>query len=232
MNLKAVCKSHIVVPGAGSKLTRTLAGSLCLSAVLLVLPSSASIYTLAPGGNITATSSGFPTGGTLLDSISLPYTSPTIAGTVTSKVYSGDPSNPYSGGLTFTYSLTMSGPAGTIDAVSELTAGGYAGFQTDVSYNPSGGGIAPSNFSRSSAPGDVLQFFFSNGGGIALGDTSALIVVQTDAHNFEQNVNGGVIDSQPSNVGLLTPAVPEPAIGSLLATGLGILFVFRRRNSK
>lgn len=166
----------------------------------------------------------------MLYTTNLPYSSATIAGTVTSSVYSGDPSNPY-GGLTFTYSLTMSGPPGTIDAVSELTAGGYGGFLTDVSYNLSAGEVAPSNFSRSSAPGDVLQFFFSNNGGIALGETSALIVVQTDASNFQEAGNGGVIDSVPSNVGLLTP-VPEPAIGSLLGAALSLLFVFRRRNSK
>lgn len=230
MNLKAVCEFRIVVSEAGPKISRILAASLFLSAVLLALPSPASIYTLPPGGNIAASSSTFGTGGTLLYTTNLPFASSTIDGTVISSVYSGDPSNPY-GGLTFTYLLTLSGPPGTVDSVSELTAGGYGGFQTDVSYNMAAGEVAPSNFSRSSAPGSVLQFFFSNNGGIALGETGALIVVQTDASNFQETGNGGVIDSVPSNVGLLTP-VPEPAIGSLLAVGLSALFVFRRRNSR
>jgi hypothetical protein len=54
-------------------------------------------------------------------------------------------------------------------------------------------------------------------------------VVQTGASNF-QTAMGGVIDSIPANVSVLAP-VPEPAIGSLLLTGLGMFF-FRRRASK
>jgi len=229
MNLKSVCKPRGVVSRAGPRVTRIVSGTAFLLIASFVVRSAADIYTLPPGGNITAVSSGFPTGGSVLDTTSVGFTTATLDGTVTSTVYSGDPSNPY-GGLTFTYSLSLLNTSS--DSASELTAGSFGGFLTDVSYNLSGSELAPSNFSRSSGTGANLQFFFSNGGGIAPGQTGALIVVQTDAQGFQLGA-GGVIDSVPGNVNLFVPLpVPEPATGSLLATGLATFFVFRRRTSK
>jgi hypothetical protein len=221
MNLKAVLKSRSV---AGSKITRILAGSIFLLTASFALRSTASIYTLLPGGSINPTSSAFPVGGTPEDTVVSDFTTTTLNGSVTSTVIEGDTSNPY-GGLTFTYLLNLSN-IGSTDSASELTAGAFAGFQTDVSFD-STAGIAPFNFSRSKT-GDVLEFSWSPG--VLPGQTGALIVVQTSALNF-QTGTGGVIDSVPGNVSVLVP-VPEPATCSLLVTGMGAFFLFRRRNSK
>ena len=206
-----------------------IAAGLCLSACSLAPRAVASIYTLSPGGNITATASAFPVGGTAVDSTSYTFSSSTIDGTVISTVYSGDTSNPYHG-LTFTYLLMLSGAS--TDSASEMTVGSYGGFMTDVSYNPSSdGGVAPSNFTRSTTgSGSTLRFLWSNGGGILPGENGALVVVQTSATSFG-TAPGGVIDSQTVNISVLAP-VPEPEIGSLVAMGLGALFIFRRRSSK
>lgn len=207
-----------------------------LSACSLALNSNAiSIYTLTPGGNEPALASSFPVGGATLDSISDPFvgtviengTPITLNGSVTSTVIKGDSSNPYDG-LTFTYQLMLN--AVSTDSSSEMTIGSYGGVATDVSYNAIAGDVLPSNFTRSGGVGSTVRFLFSNSGGIGPGDTSALIVVQTDAQNYAQ-ASGGVIDSQTVNIATLAP-VPEPGIASLLITGLGTFFVFRRRNSK
>jgi hypothetical protein len=226
MNTKTFCDLRNTVSTTGFKTLGTLAAALFLCGWLFAPSAIASIYTLAPSGNITASPSGFPTGGTLVGSNAFAFSSGTLDGNILSLVYQGDPSNPY-GGLTFTYSVALN--PSSLDSLSELTVGSYAGFSTDVSYNSSGG-AAPSNFSRTSGSGDTLHFFFSNSnGGILPGQPGDTIVVQTGASNF-QTAMGGVIDSIPANVSVLAP-VPEPAIGSLLVTGLGMLF-FRRRASK
>jgi hypothetical protein len=156
-----------------------------------------------------------------------PFSGLKLNGTLTSSVYSGDTSNPY-GGLTFTYLLTISSLSP--HPASELTVDSFNGLQTDVSYNVSGGGYAPSNFTRSIGDGELIHFVWLNGGGLLQGETSALLVVQTDATTFGAD-SGGVLDGQPVTVSTLSP-IPEPGIASLLCTGLGLLFISRRRNSK
>jgi hypothetical protein len=109
-----------------------------------------------------------------------------------------------------------------------MTVGSYGGFLTDVSYNSNfSAGVAPSDFSRN-GDGSILQFSYNNNGGLPPNESSAEIVVQTNAKNF-QTAMGGVIDSTTANVSVLAP-VPEPAIGSLFATGLGAFLFWRRRS--
>lgn len=209
------------------KLVAVCAAGAALSFCSLVPQAVASVYTLPPGGNILATSSAFPVGGTVLDTVTTPFTSSTIDGTVVSQVISGDSSNPY-GGLTFTYSLSMN--TFSSDSASEITIGSYGGTIDDVSYNLTGSEVAPSNFTRSSTgDGSTIRFLFSNGGGLMPGQTGALIVVQSSATAFAPAV-GGVIDSQTVNISTLAP-VPEPGIASLFLVALGAFSVWRR-NSK
>lgn len=151
-------------------------------------------------------------------------------GTITSSVYTGDTSNPYgSGDLTFTYMLNVASDA--TDSAGVMTAGHFAGFSTDVSYNSSGG-VAPFDFSRSSTAannGDTLTFNW--GSGVSAGQSGDTVVVQTDAIRF-QWASGAVIDGEAGPISTYAP-VPEPGIGALVAGGLGVLFVFLRgRNSK
>ncbi len=223
-----------------SKTSRTLVGILATGLFLAVCAfspnaSATPVYTLLQGGNNPAQASAFPTGPVSMvasNDVSFSVSTPDgpLAGNVLSLVLSGDTSNPY-GGLTFTYQLFLS-PAAVGDSASAMTVGSYGGFDTDVSYKLLlGTDIAPSNFTRSlTGNGSTIRFLWSNNGGLQPGQNGAEVIVQTDAHSFQETL-GGVIDSQTVNVETFAP-VPEPGIGSLLATSLGALFIFRRRGSK
>lgn len=227
MNLKSLRNPRMAVSGTASKTPLILAASLFLCACCLAPRAGASIYTLNPGGDQNpALGSVFPTGGTVVGTNGFFFSSGTLNGEIQSTVLQGDPSNPY-GGLTFLYSVGLF--SSSSDSLSEITVGSYGGFSTDVSYNTLDGGVTPSNFTRSAGTGDVLHFFFSNGGGVPPNGETAIIVVQTSATGFGTAM-GGVIDSIPANVSVLAP-VPEPAIGSLFVTALGAFLVLRRRSS-
>lgn len=181
-------------------------------------------YTLNPGTDIPAQDPGYPVGGTVLDTTSEAFTSATLSGTVISSVISGDSSNPY-GGLTFTYLLELN--TTSPDAASRMTVGAYSGFIVDVTYSLTGSEVAPGDFSRSGGNGDTLRFNWS-AGGLPQGDTGALIVVQTDANHYQTN-NGAVIDDSIANLNdLLTPVPDKTGTITLLAAGVGALFLFWR----
>ena len=182
------------------------------------------VYTLNPGGFVTALTSPYPTGGITLASVSSPFSSGVLTGTLLSRAISGDPSNPY-GGLTFTYLLSLS--AASTQPASQISVSSFGSFLTDVSYNTNAPGVFPSNFSRSS-DGAVVRFsFFSPN--VLPGQTTALLVVQTDAVNYSPTL-AGIIDGTTVNVNALAPiAVPEPATCALMGLVLGILTVLRRR---
>lgn len=190
-------------------------------------------YALSPGGEINpALSSSFPTGGTTEATTSETFSSlGSLNGTVFSSVIKNDSSNPY-GGLTFTYLINLTGATGS-DAAFELTVGSYSGFSTDVSYK-GGSGIAPTTFSRNNVlGGDVLQFQWTGSSELTAGDISALVVVQTDASNYGITSGALLLDSgglDLNNLYAPSTAVPE-ATGTvgLLALGVSVLFVFRRR---
>ncbi len=208
--------------------TRLALGVSVASVALFAAPVQATIYTLNPGGAITASASGAPVGGTVLGSITDPYSSGIMSGTLTSTVISGDTSNPY-GGLDFVYQFTVA--PGSTDTASQLTVSSFAGLLTDVSYNPASGTIAPTLFSRSSA-GDVLRFSFFTPD-VAAGQTTDLLVVQTSATSFTQGI-AAIIDGQATDVGSLVPmVVPEPGTTALLVAGLGgMALALRRKNRK
>ena len=129
---------------------------IALSAALFAPVAGAGVNTLAPGGVLAPGPSPFPVGGTVLDNITDPFSNGILSGSLNSIVIAGDASNPY-GGLTFVYQLSVS--AGAVDSASQLSVSSFQFFQTDVTFNPSSGTVAPTLVSRSSL-GDVVRFSF------------------------------------------------------------------------
>jgi hypothetical protein len=179
---------------------------------------------LAPGGLVAGPGEPSPVGGSPLASINIPFASASFTGILTSTVIAGDVSNPL-GGLTFTYQYSIiTGP----DSSGGISLGGFAGFLTDVGYQIPATGVAPA-FENRSINGNNIDFFFSS---IPVGDSSALLVVQTDAQSFGVNTSTVLDNTGSPNVAELAPVAlvgtPEPASAVFVLLGLGVLASARR----
>jgi hypothetical protein len=137
-------------------------------------------------------------------------------------------------GLTFTYQIILS--PSSPNAVSQLTVSRFGSFATDVSFfNDAPADVPPSFISRSSESpgvGDVMQFHFGPPGvteSLFPGDTSSLLIVQTDSINF-QPTTASIIDGiAVPNIASFAPlSVPEPTTAVLGVAGL-LAFVIARR---
>jgi hypothetical protein len=205
----------------------TALASLMAVAATSAFVSDANAISVFPGGGVAAAIEPDPVGGTTIYTITNSFASPTLSGDLVSSVISGDTSNPYGlSSLTFTYYIVLS--ALSPDAASALSIASFLGFQTDMSY--SGAGVAPQFFSRS-GDGEVVRFSFILDD-INPGQTSALLVVQTDAVNYDIT-SAGILDGQPASVTSLAPltVVPEPTTFALLLPGLLALRLIKRRNA-
>jgi PEP-CTERM motif len=202
--------------------------NICLSGgVALLLCTNVTFGALlTPGGGVSGVAQPDPVGGVTLTNLTYSFVGPTFSGTISSSVISGDASNPW-GGLTFTYQFSNTGG----DAISRFTVSPFTGFFTDVSFQ---GGtalpqIAPNLITRS-ADGSILRFNFDFPGlNVAPGQSSSLLVVQTDATGYKPTI-AGLIDGSTVNLTSFAP-VPEPASASLLLLGIGALIALRRKSN-
>jgi len=162
-----------------------------------------------------------PVGATLLFSTgAVPFAVPgSFSGTLTSSVYSPDPSNPLLG-VTLTYLITND--AASANSIGRFTVDGYSGWGTDGSYQTPVAGVAPASIDRN-VSGDVIGYNFVPTGAPATGflipgGSSALLVVQTDAPSYTAAL-GSLIDGGVTTVPSLGPAVPEPSTIALVLGG-------------
>jgi hypothetical protein len=133
--------------------------------------------------------------------------------------------------LTFVYDL-INGP-GSPDAIERLTVSSFAGYQTDVSFTPVPGPIAPRTVTRS-LNGAVVGFEFDVPGFPLVANSVATpLVVQTNAFNWTPSL-ASVIDGSATSVASLAPTaiVPEPATIALILGGLALLTTARQRNPR
>lgn len=188
---------------------------------------------LAPGSVlIPGAAEPDPVGATLLFSTGpVPFVVPgSFSGTLTSSVYSPDPSNPL-GGVTLTYLIANDAPSS--NSIGRLTVTEFLGWATDGSYQVPTAGVAPASIDRN-VSGDVVGFNFVPTpvdpltGFLVPGASSALLVIQTDAPSYGPAI-GNVIDGGVASVAALGPAVPEPSTIALVLGGLATLGVYRLR---
>jgi MYXO-CTERM domain-containing protein len=193
------------------------------------LATAASASILNPGqsfetnpGTIPAESA--PTG-TVIATLTSPFTAGTFSGSLFTQVIQGDSTNPL-GGLTFVYTLTNN--AVSPDAINRLTITGWQGWSTDAAYDVTSAGVIPFDIDRSSNANVIGVDFQQDGTTVPLtpGTTGRRIVIQTNAPAFRE-VTANVIDGSVVSVTTYGPAVPAPAAAGLLA--LGALGAARRR---
>lgn len=191
---------------------------------------SANAAILNPGSSISLTAEPGPTGGLIIGSSTVPFVAPTFSGTLISRVITNDASNPFAGGLTFTYEL--SNDPFSPDPIDRFTLSSYLGFSVDASY-PSGslvGSIIPTSVTRNGS-GNQISFNYTGlfEGTLVPGSASVLLVLQTSATSF-QNSFAAIINSSSVNVATFAPlAVPEPTVGALVILGALSLVVRRKK---
>jgi hypothetical protein len=207
-----------------------------LAAVLLLSLAGSRLTAapLAPGGTLyPAPGEPDPTGGLIIaQNLAIPFASGLFSGTLTSTIFQNDPSNPFgAGALTFTYQIHND--EGSIDPIDRMTVASFLGFATDVSYKIPVGGTVPTYANRA-ATGDTIGFQFLGAplgpSELLPGQTSALLVVQTDAIAYK-NVNASLIDGATATAASFAPVdpVPEPSLVAFFGLALAGLAVARRR---
>ncbi len=181
---------------------------------------------LGDGGSV-APSPLFP-GGTLEAMTSGTITTATFATSYTQWVYS-DPLNSWCAGcLDFVYQFTDLGP----DINARFTMYNFdngANWSLDVGTDPFGL-HDPTSIDRSLS-GSVVGFNYNPGDEIMPGETTPLLVIETDARNFDFN---GFLSAQDGTAGFAAayePAAttPEPSSLGLLGSGLMVVGGFWRR---
>ena len=210
------------------------AGVHCAVAVGVVLMAAqAWAAPLLPGTSALAAAEPDPLGGVV---VAGPLVTPLIGAafnaTVTSWVYQGDAASPFPNGLTFVYQVSNMDTS--TDAIGRFTANGFMTgatvWQTDASFQPGAGLLAPSTVNRS-INGNVVGYSFVGpplGPSTLLpGATSMLMVVQTNAPDWT-TATGNVIDGSIASGPIYAP-VPEPASMLFLVGGLGVLLRRRHR---
>ncbi len=158
--------------------------------------------------------------GSVLASTSGTITTATFSADYTTWVYA-DPTNSLcSGCLDFVYQFTNNGPQSN----QRYSMSSFTGYMVDVGTSPFGV-HDPNTVSRSSLQGgDVISFNFDQfGNDVHPGETTVLLVIDTNARNF----TNGFLSAQDGTAGFgvgYQPAgspVPEPT--SLMLLGSGVL---------
>ena len=187
-----------------------------------------------PGQTISTVAENDPVGGTVVGTITEPFSTAFYSGTLICNVIAGDTSNPF-GGLTFTYRLTDD--AISRDPLQRLRVLGFRPWTVDMSNQlsaPALGWVAPTSMDFDSSGENVGYSFGTVGNGTLLpGGSSTLLVVQTNARSYwiEPSVISGGATVVVTTFSPQPPVLdPEPAqAATVVATVAAIVPLLRRR---
>lgn len=192
----------------------------------LSMASLASATVLAPG------SSGAPdpftnAGWTLLATTGVQaLSSGTFTANATSWVYS-DANNTFCAGcLDFVYLVTRTGGS---DPIERITAGSFAGYLVDAGVVTTSPGQTPISVDRS-ANGAVIGFNYQNAANLTDGQSTQLLVIQTNSTTFAPGLLS--VQDQLSANGVGFQPTPEPVSMSLFGGGLALVGIARLRRKK
>lgn len=206
---------------------RVLLAASAAFAMVAVAPAAEAIV-LAPGGSGSPDLLSLGTGSTLVaDTGLLSFMNSAFSGTLDERVYK-DTANTFGSG-DLTWIIQVANSSSSTDAIGRVTAGNFAGFMTDVGDN--GGANAPALVDRDT-PGHTIGFSWAETGGLLVGDTSDLLMIDTNAARFVPGTLA-VIDSETSDLSAYEPsAVPEPATWAMMLIGFAGLGVAGLRGSR
>jgi hypothetical protein len=212
-------------------------GLAAVGLILAAMSSSAMAVIIAPSQTLPTTGAGVFGGGLVFDTGPQPFTGRDFTNTVVftglldTKVYS-DPTNPFGpGDLDFVYQFSND-PNPNNDNILHLAASSFSGFLTDADFVLGSGtaGNHPTTVARDAANlGDTLDFNFPLASAVIPGDTSAQLVIRTNATTFTA---GTVSIQDGGNASINAPApasVPEPATLSIAGFALCALGMRRRK---
>jgi PEP-CTERM motif len=251
LSSRFVCAKTISFgPGAARRFATPLAALLLATSVLSFAsqPAAATLIsdgqtqffpdsTLSvTGGTVVATNAP---GGVTVTSSSIP---PSFTATLVSSVVEGSTTNPFYNAvsspdvLTFVYQFSNS--AGSVDSLEFFDVQSFGTALTDVGYNGSLSGDTPYYVARDApSSADVIAFDFAISP-IAPGESSALLIVNTNATNWA-SVTAAIQDGANGNgasyavfAPTMTPT-PEPASIVMMVLGLfGLLAMVRGRRKQ
>lgn len=181
---------------------------------------------LNPGASINLRFAAEPDDAHLIAQTNFAFASGFFSGTLASKVWECDESNPW-GGLTFTYKISSA--AECANSLGLFALLGFEDSLIDVNY--SGEGIAPRTATRSEGGNKITFSFFDRRGTETLlpGATSTWLVIQTSAATWGLNQLIG-LDAEDVRATTFAPvAVPEPSLVVLSCLAIGIVSGCRRR---
>lgn len=225
------------------KIVKSLA--LCVASLGFALATpEAKATLLLSGGTAVPNAQSDPLSATILadtgvQNFNVSMNGDSMSGTGQAWVVTGFSSNPFGAAdLTFAYQVSLTGGStatGEAEIIERITASSFGSFSTDVGYHQqTAAQVIPPSANRS-ANGAIIGFDYTTTP-ILIGQTTALLIVNTNAAHFMQGTLTAQDGLTVSLSGFSPTLVPEPGTMGAALTGLPCLALLgvlaqRRRKS-